>query len=69
MHGRHYGWAELLKRVFAVDVLQCESCGGRRVLLAAITQREVVVAILRSLGLPTEAPVRHPARPPPGLWC
>jgi len=64
--GRH-PWAELLKRVFAVDVLRC-GCGGRRKILAAITQTEVIVAILAALGLPTEAPVVHPARGPPGLF-
>jgi hypothetical protein len=26
---RNYAWAELLKRVFAVDVLKCSRCGGR----------------------------------------
>jgi len=64
--GRH-PWAELLKRVFAVDVLRCR-CGGRRRILAAITQAEVIVAILAALGLPTEAPVVYPARGPPGLF-
>jgi len=53
--------------VFAVDVLRC-GCGGRRKILAAITQSEVIVAILAALHLPTEAPVVHPARGPPGLF-
>jgi ribosomal protein S27E len=35
-HPRNYRWAELMKRVFLVDVLQCESCGGERKVLAAI---------------------------------
>ncbi len=34
--GRH-PWADLLNRAFAVDVLRC-ACGGRRRILAAITQ-------------------------------
>jgi hypothetical protein len=62
--GRH-PWAELLKRVFAVDVLRCPGCGGRRRLIAAITQAEVNRAILAALGLPTEPPAVHPARGPP----
>ena len=49
------GWAELLKRSFAVDVLQC-ACGGRRRLVAVIEQRKVVCKILTHLGLPTAAP-------------
>ena len=62
--GRH-PWAELLRRVFAVDVLRCPRCGGRRAVLAAIHEGQVVRAILASLGLPTAAPVVHTARGPP----
>jgi len=65
--GRH-PWADLLKRVFAVDVLRCPGCGGRRKIVAAITQAAVVRAILSALGLPTEPPAVHPARGPPGLF-
>jgi len=50
-----------------VDALRC-GCGGRRRIIAAITQAEVIVAILAALHLPTEAPVVHPARGPPGLF-
>lgn len=28
-HERRYSWAELLKRVFAIDVLECPRCHGR----------------------------------------
>jgi hypothetical protein len=38
-----------------VDVLACP-CGGRRAIVADIADRNVVVAILAHLGLPTEAP-------------
>ena len=62
--GRH-PWAELIKRVFLVDVLRCPRCGGRRKILAAITEGRAVRAILDALGLPTEPPVMHPARGPP----
>jgi hypothetical protein len=53
--------------VFAVDVLSCHRCGGRAALIAQITQPTVVAAILSALGLPTEAPVVHPARRPAEL--
>jgi hypothetical protein len=65
--GRH-PWADLLKRVFAVDVLRCPGCGGRRKIVAAITQAAVIRAILAALGLPTDPPAVHPARGPPGLF-
>jgi len=48
---RRYAWAELLRRVFAVDVLRCGLCGGRRELIAQIIQPGVVTAILAALGV------------------
>ena len=66
--GRRYPWADLLKRVFAVDALNCDRCGGRREVLALITDGTVVRAILTCLGLPADAPVVHPARGPPELF-
>jgi hypothetical protein len=58
-------WASLLKRVFALDVLRCERCGGRRKLIALITQAQVAKKILVHLGLPVKAPASWPARAPP----
>jgi hypothetical protein len=59
-----------MRRVFLVDVLHCPRCGGRRKILAAITEGRVVRAILEARGLPTEPPVVHPARGPPDelIW-
>jgi hypothetical protein len=51
-----------MKRVFEVDVLECPRCGGRRKLIAVITEPLVIVAILESLGLPARAPPQAPAR-------
>ena len=58
-------WAVLLKRVFLVDALTCPKCDGRMKILALITKADSVRAILDHLGIPSEAPRRHPARPPP----
>jgi hypothetical protein len=54
-------WAELLLRVFREDVLLCP-CGGRRVVLAFITEQKVVKEILAHLGLPTTGPPLAPVR-------
>jgi hypothetical protein len=53
-------WAELLMRVFREDVLAC-ACGGRRVVLAYLTQPGPVKAILDHLGLPSTGPSIAPA--------
>ena len=59
---RRLAWAELLKRTFAVDVLRCVHCGGRRELLAVVMKPEAVAAILTHLGLDTDD---AGPRPPP----
>ena len=58
---RNYTWAELMKRVFLVDVIQCEHCGGRMRILAAIRPPAATVKILECLGLPSRAPPLAPA--------
>jgi hypothetical protein len=55
-------WAELLLRVFREDVLRCP-CGGRRVVLAFITEKKLVREILEHLGLPTTRPPVAPGSP------
>ena len=62
---RRLTWAELMRRVFAVDVLKCHVCGGPRTILSAITDPTVIRAILGCLGLPTTAKRQHPPRAPP----
>jgi len=51
-----------MHRVFALDVLECPRCGGRRKLIAVITDPVVIVAFLDSLGVPSRAPPMAPAR-------
>ena len=58
-------WAELLKRVFDIDVLDCPKCHGRMRPIAAIMKADVINAILECLGHDTEAPPIRPARAPP----
>jgi hypothetical protein len=60
---RNYSWAELMRRVFEVDVLQCPACRGPMRILAAIHPPEATRAILECLGLPTRAPPLAPASP------
>jgi len=55
-------WAELLRKVFAIDIFVCDRCGDRRRIVAAITQPDVADAIVRCLG---PFGVREPARAPP----
>src|SRR5712664_402310 len=47
-------WAELLLRVFREDLLACDRCGGRRVVLAYLSERSVVR--LSAAPTPPQAP-------------
>jgi hypothetical protein len=59
---RRLAWAELMKRVFAIDVLECPRCRGPMRILATIHPPETTSAILACLGLPVRAPPLAPAR-------
>jgi hypothetical protein len=53
---------QLLRRVFALNVLTCPHCGGPQHLIGRLTDPVVVRKFLAPLGLPTE-----PQRRAPGL--
>jgi len=59
---RYVPWADLLRRVFALQALACPRCEGPMTVLAYITERQVLEKILSHLGLPTSAPPLAPAR-------
>ena len=59
----HWSWAQLLKRVFALDMATCPFCRqGALRMIAAITQAEVIRKILRHLKLAADPPPIAPAR-------
>ena len=59
-HPRNYTWAELMKRVWEVDVLECHRCRGCMRIMAAIHSPEAIRGILECLGFPTRAPPISP---------
>jgi len=62
IHPRNYSWAELMKRVFSIDVLECPRCKGRMRILCAINPPEAIRKILDCFGLPSRPPPLVPAR-------
>jgi hypothetical protein len=66
---RWIDWADLLKRVFAIEVLAC-ACGGQRRVLSVIKDERVASRILEHLGLPSQAlPLDRAAEEPQGeMW-
>ena len=65
---RQYPWAELMRRVLAVDVLECPRCHGPMRILAAIHPPDAAAAILECLGLPARPPPAASARRVVGLF-
>ena len=59
-------WAELLRRVFGDDLLNC-GCGGRRTVVAVVTDANTARSLLDGLGIPHRSPV-FTARAPPDLF-
>jgi len=59
---RFLDWPQLLARTFAVDVLRCDKCGGRRKLTAFIVASKEASEILDRLGIQERAPPPEPAR-------
>jgi hypothetical protein len=63
-------WSRRLKRVFRIDVEQCERCGGAMKIIACIEQPEVIERILRHLqrtGQHRGAGRPQAPRAPPGV--
>lgn len=63
--GRGWRWADLMRRVFAIDVLACPGCGGRLRLIAVIEASAATARILAHLHLPAEVPAPVPSRASP----
>ena len=65
VEGPYRPWAELMKRAFEIDVLQCPSCDGHLRLKALVVEAHNIERMLRHLGEPLEPPKRSSARAPP----
>lgn len=62
-------WAELLRKVFALDVLECPRCGFPLELIAFIAEPGVAKRILDHLGLASQAPPLAKASAPDDPGC
>ena len=62
---RNVLWAELMSRVFGINVLTCLHCGGQCQVIACIEDPAVIRKILSHLGLPIQGVHLKPARGPP----
>ena len=51
--------AQLLARIFAIDITRCRTCGGRMRVLGVVSDANAIARILHGARAP-------PAPPPPG---
>jgi len=58
-------WAQLLSRVFHLEVTVCPACGGSMKIIAALTDAPSIRGYLEGVGLPARPPPIAPARPDP----
>lgn len=56
--------ADLMRRLFEKDVLECARCRGRLALIATIELPSVIQAMLACIRLPARPPPLAPARGP-----
>jgi hypothetical protein len=47
--GARRRWADLIRRIYEVDLLVCSNCGGPMKIVAFITGRKAIRAILASM--------------------
>lgn len=58
-------WAELLKRTFDIDVLECPKCHGRMKLIALVLDLQSAARYLAKIGERVDVPGRSKSRGPP----
>jgi len=58
-------WAQLLRRVFEIDILVCPQCHGPMKFIAVVNSPEAIEKICKHIGFPPKLPNVAPARAPP----
>jgi len=58
-------FAQLLKRLFKIDIEKCKKCGGKLKFRSAITDHSSIKRYLEGTGLKSTPPQPKPAKPPP----
>lgn len=53
---RRQSWAQLMKRVFAIDVLECPRCGSQMQRVEFVLEGPKIRALLDSVGYAADSP-------------
>jgi hypothetical protein len=60
---KYIPWAELLRKVFLIDVLKCGRCSGKMIIDAVIEDAAKIKHVLEEMGRSADPPKTLPARP------
>jgi hypothetical protein len=60
---RYIPWAELLKKIFAIDVMKCSKCGAKLAIDGVVEDYKSIRLILECMGKSADPPTIAPARP------
>jgi len=61
------GWAEMIRKVYEADLLNCPQCGGRMTIISFIEDHKVIDKIIYHLKLTFIAEPPPPSQAPPQL--
>jgi hypothetical protein len=59
---RNYRWAKMLAKVFGIDVLKCDDCGGELAPVAAVMDSDSVRRYMKHINESYEPPARAPPK-------
>ena len=65
---KNYTWSKMLARVFKIDVLRCEDCGGHLRPVCAVTEPDSIRRYLRHMNIDYDPPPRRPPRFTQGVF-
>ena len=59
---KNYNWSKMLARVFKIDVLKCDGCGGKLRPVCAIIDSDSIRRYLKHMNIDYDPPPRGPPR-------
>ena len=65
---KNYTWSKMLARVFKIEVLRCDACGGQLRPVCAVTEPDSIRRYLRHMNIDYDPPPRGPPRITQGVF-
>jgi hypothetical protein len=59
---KNYRWSKMLAKVFKIDVIKCDTCGGEMRAMGSVMNRDSIVRYLKQMQIDFDPPQRPPPR-------